>query len=330
MTVMRQPRCADNRCEVPASNFCKLDHDNFRECPKYSEGLAKAEQGANTSNTPAVPEGQRRPPWSGNAFTPNTATIIWATARPLLVALVGLPEAGKTSFLATLYLRVKRERVAGRQFNGSLTLYAWAKLASRMAWRGGRSPRYPPRTSGDTREPGFLHLSLRAPDEDVVDVLIADTPGEWFMHWISRADDPQAEGARWTVDHADQILLFVDIAALTDPTLQYSARSRTERLIDRVSQQQPKGQVSVVYAKHDALLSDSTPVLEEIRARLEARFPGHKAFETVAAPESQSEPGRGVVEAVGALVEQARSPTPQKRASPETGPLLARFFEVGA
>lgn len=329
MTSVRQPRCANPRCEVPATSFCKLDHDDFQLCPKYAEGHKESPQGTRAADAGAVPEGQLKPVWSGNAFTPNTATLVWATARPLLLALVGLPEAGKTSFLATLYLRMKRERVAGRQFNGSLTLHAWAKLASRMAWRGGRSPQYPPRTSGDAREPGFLHVSLRAPNEDVMDVLIADTPGEWYMHWISRADDPQAEGARWTVCHADQILLFVDVAALTDPTSRYSARSRTERLIDRVSQQQPTGRVSVVYAKHDAVVGGPTPVLEEIQVRLEARFPGHRAFETVAAPESQSEPGKGVAEAVGALIEQATSPTPPQRALPEPGPLMARFFEVG-
>ncbi len=310
MTSVQHPRCANSRCEVPATNFCKQDHDDFQVCPSYLEGFGQHNQETSAVDAGAVKKGEVRPAWSGNAFTPNTATVIWATSRAPLLALVGLPETGKTSFLATLYLRMKRELLAERQFNGSLTLQAWAKLASRMEWSGGRAPKYPPRTSGDAREPGFLHISLRAHNDDVTDVLVADTPGEWYIRWISKADDPQAEGARWTVDHADEILFFVDVAALTDPTLQYNARSQTERLIDRVSNRQPRGRVSVVYAKHDAATDGPMPALARIREKLEERFPSHKAFETIAAPESQSEAGKGVAEAVGTSITQAISSIP--------------------
>lgn len=297
MTVVE---CTHDRCEVPGNNFCRQFHADFHNCENYLAALSAARSPDSPAPSPDSPVELDvvRPAWSGNALTPHTATTVWATGRPPLIGLIGLPDAGKTSFLATLYLRLRHERLADRDFTGSMTLSGWAKVSRRMHWADGRPPGYPPRTGSQHREPGFLHIALRDAADKVIDLLIADTKGEWYQHWLTDAQEKRAEGARWTVQHADALLFFIDLAALADPTKRHLTRSQTERLIDRAADQNPYQRVIVIHAKQDQASREATPLVDQLTRRLEARFRTPPVFHTIAAPEQRADAGQDVLEAV--------------------------------
>lgn len=325
MTVVE---CSNDRCEVPRTSYCKRLCPDFHTCEEYLQALkATVTPDSPTSQTDSTAEQDAvRPAWSGNALTPDTATSVWATGRPSLIGLVGLPDAGKTSFLATLYLRLRRERLADRSFTGSLTLPGWAKVAHRMHWAEGRQPGYPPRTSSQKREPGFLHIALRGDNDQVNDLLIADTKGEWYLHWLTDAQEERAEGARWTVKHADVILFFLDLAALTDPTKRHATRSLTERLIDRVADLNPQQRIIVIHAKQDKVTADTNPLVDQLTRRLASRFQTPPIFRTIAAPEQRADAGQGVLEAVAEALMISLAPFPMPTTVPAHGTQLATFI----
>ena len=209
----------------------------------------------------------------------DDAAFIAARSAPRVIGVIGAHNAGKTTLLTAWYLLLNRGmRLPHRLFAGSNSIGGWENLAHWLRWPpNGNGPGFPPHTPiGDERAPGLLHLAFRRDDGLLEDVLVTDAPGEWFERWAVKRDDPGAEGARWTVRHADAFLLVVDCEELAGPR-RGTARSQTIDLAKRLADEASNLPVAVVWAKSDVSI---TP---QMRNTLEAAFssalPGYQNFE---------------------------------------------------
>ena len=191
--------------------------------------------------------------WTGMALGMDDVAKFATRSRVSTVALVGASNAGKTSFLATLYLLLlSGKTIEGYKFAGSLTLGGWEILANKMRWSGQEPPNFPdhtPRTM--SRQPGLLHLALRDKHDRLCDVVFADAPGEWFERWANNQADPQAEGARWLEYHAGAVLIFLDSEKLSSTEHRGNARSQSIQLLSRSCDAYSDRAIGIVWAKHD-------------------------------------------------------------------------------
>jgi len=97
----------------------------------------------------------------------------------------------------------------GYLFKRSLTLQGFEDRAHRLReWQGGSLPeQLADHTSlADERRPGFLHLGIAKNDERI-DLLLSDLPGEWTTSLINRAETAK----RWEfLKRADGIIVVLD------------------------------------------------------------------------------------------------------------------------
>ena len=271
--------CKNAECSAPQTGC--LGHGlPLSECPDYPASEGQKTSGADKFDAKPESSGER-PWWSGNALTPRALRHLCGDARPRIVAMIGLADAGKTSVLSTLYLLLKaRKRPTERGFAGSFTLLAWEGISHRMHWRGDQPPTYPARTTGEGREPGLLHLRLAGVD-GYENVLLTDVPGEWFREWARDRNHAAAAGARWIAEHADVLWLFVDGEALSKRETRNRAARESLALIERMKVEQNARPVSVVWTKDD--LTATNAVLEDVRNALNVAFPRARQFAAVAA-----------------------------------------------
>jgi hypothetical protein len=130
----------------------------------------------------------------------------------------------------------------------------------------------------------LLHLALRGARGEFRDVLLTDAPGEWFTRWSVQEDATDAEGARWTVRHADAFLVIADCQRLSGPE-RGQARSDTCQLLERLGNHVEDRPTLLVWAKSDH--KPQEPIRDAIRNTLAQRIPGATEVETTTkAPES--------------------------------------------
>jgi Double-GTPase 2 len=329
---MTGPQCSEARCSVPAGNMCLRRLEDFHECPAFTKGVkqtASPELGAIHSDDIQVP-------WTGYSMTLPDMSMVWSVKRAPLIALIGLSKSGKSSFLSTLYLRLKTEPVGQRQFAGSLTLRGWASISEKMYWTEELEPGFPPRTSGEARESGFLHLTL-ADGASFDDVLIADVPGEWFAQLLENLYADSAASARLIIQQADAALFFLDTAALSEPNTRFAVERSTKVLLDRIVKLRPGLPLIAVHAKHDKASGGTQRSFELLQAHIEKAFGNTQTFETVAAsinPATDATealtPGQGVTEAFAAVLQMAATsrPAAEKLTRTQNSAMLATLQEL--
>jgi len=245
------------------------------ECPHYAS--SKTEDSETLSMPSAEGLGV---PWSGSEFGIDDIAWVASRQRPTLLVPVGAHKAGKTTFLASLYIGLLRgAKPEGWEQLGSYTLGGWEKLASYLRHTpDGIGPGFPPHTPvTDRRTPGWLHLGFRNTETNVRDLLLADAPGEWFSRWAVDENDSTAEGARWAANRGDVFLLFVDSEGLTSPDRRNVAE-QLELLANRLSGVLDDRPLAVVWAKSDKEIPQT--LREDVELALSNALPGSKHFQT--------------------------------------------------
>ncbi len=252
--------CSEGHCYAPDTT-CKMGAEDHRQCPHWKEEAAPQEPGL-----PAGPVAAAFP-WNGGPFGKDDAAIVAARGRPAVIGILGAEGAGKTTALGLLYSLLHGGRCfRGWRFAGSYTLGGWETIAHNLRWHGTTPPSFPPHTPrGAARVPGLLHLALRAEDGRLLDMLITDAPGEWFVRWAVQEDAAECEGARWVSEFATGLLVFADSEALAGP-MRGEARSLLSLLIQRVGTNRRGRPTAAVWAKADI------EVPERIRQSVEDTF----------------------------------------------------------
>ena len=207
-----------------------------------------------------------RPPWSGLALGSADLSAVAGSGRPRVVALVGAPNAGKTSALAAYFIGLRRGyATGGLSFAGSFTLLGWDQIAHHAEWPPSGSRGFPPHTTSG-RSPALLHIRLASDTRGFYDVYFTDVPGEWFQEWAFEAND--APGAQWIADRADLFVVLSDSDALAGPD-RGLARNSYQTLASRVSSVANGREVYPVRAKADLSVPDAiSQALEQTDTRL--------------------------------------------------------------
>jgi len=208
-------------------------------------------------------------PWSGGAMGLSDIEFIASRGTPQVVSILGPHDAGKTTFLATLFLLLLRQGVVGSyEFASSCSLLAWERVSAHMKWSGSEPPRFPPHTTAfEGRVPGLLHLGFRRPDGDLHDLLFVDAPGEWFQQWAVNREAAGAEGARWAAIHADIFVLFADCQALAG-VKRGEAREVLRQIVERLRSERRGRPVLLLWSKSDI------PISAEMRGAVEKASEG--------------------------------------------------------
>ncbi|MES2462673.1 MAG: hypothetical protein V4671_18990 [Armatimonadota bacterium] len=258
-------KCSRSHCYAPETG-CRSGEDDYRRCEYWQKGEQKNEDVSSEDSNNAAEDSEPVTllPWSGNTMGIADVEFVASRRRPYVIGIIGPENAGKTTFLAMIYLLLRKGHFPdlGR-FAGSYSLGGWEQLAGYFEWKSETGPEYPPHTSANEgRRPGLLHLAFRNGAEGKRDTLWTDAPGEWFRQWAITRENPGAAGARWTYEHSDALLLFADSAALAGDK-RGPACANMEMLAERLGENLKDRKVALVWTKSD------TEVAEPIRNRVE-------------------------------------------------------------
>jgi hypothetical protein len=296
MSEQLKKSCQHDRCFVPDTP-CFLGEVGFP--PDCKHFMRDADSKASIASS----EIGKDFPWTGNTFGLDDAEWLAAWRRLRVFAPVGAFNAGKTTFLVSLYLGILRgARPGGHFFAGSYTLGGWENLAAYMRYRpDGIGPTFPPHTVLSAKgTPGLLHFTFRGLEQRPIDLLLADGMGEWFSHWALNLEDSAATGARWIAKKADGFLFFVDSEALAGPD-RGSARDALFKLALRLSHQLGERPLAVVWTKCDLVVS--APMRKQVEERMQQCFPNAPSFEvSVLAPASAVEPAEAFLKVLSWLL----------------------------
>jgi hypothetical protein len=263
--------CSHDNCFLDIT--CALGHLDKTQCEYWSSTKANTEEDSSLDSPLII---SSCIPWNGYALGKGDLAILSCRTCPLVIGLIGSPDAGKTSLLAYLYMWLLKygELEKSWRFAGSWTLGGWESIVSQCRWIGSPPPSFPPHTSSTGRHPGLLHVTFRTSKGNLRDVLFTDAPGEWFMQWAKVPGAPEAEGARWIIEQADAILLLLDSAALHDPVKLPDARRKSRDLIDRISATILSKPSVVVWTKSDIKVAQHTlTVLQQLISELMPQSP---------------------------------------------------------
>ena len=239
--------CSQETCFWPDGAGCGLGYLKPSDCPAL-----KAVPTAKQDDQPS-PEAVAMP-WSGGVLGLTDLGFVAGPGKPIVVAVMGPHNAGKTTLLGACYLLLGRGHRPNEdlRFSGSCSLSGWENVASPLRWKPGSvTPAFPPHTSSTTaRIPGLLHLAFKHYRDHCTDYVITDAPGEWFRKWAVNRNAPDAEGARWAAEYADAFVLVADCQALAGPDMG-TARSGIQLLARRLADELRGRPVALVWTKSD-------------------------------------------------------------------------------
>lgn len=265
---------------------CSLGHLDLSKCP-----VLAAESTAKEDERPSMTDVAM--PWSGDVLGLTDLGFIAGRTKPIVLAIMGPQNAGKTTLLGAWYLLLERGLRPDdkSRFSGSCSLAGWGAVASPLRWEPGSvPPAFPPHTSSsNARSPGLLHLAFTQDNDQRRDYLMTDAPGEWFRKWAVNRDDPDAEGARWAADHADAFLLVADCEALAGSEMG-AARTAIQLLARRLAGELRGRPVALVWTKSD--VSINKDMEQTVRSSVLRVIP--KAVEFAVSIMSQSQESENV------------------------------------
>lgn len=299
----------------PLDTGCNIEGEaDYRQCKYWQiDEQQKVETAVNQTADHVLP-------WHGNSLGTTDLLFVTGRSQPLIVGIMGAQDAGKTTFLSSLYLLLSKiPSLPSRAFAGSYTLGGWENIAHYLRWDGDGHPEFPRHTTSEqSRIPGLLHVAFRNRREQLHDVLFTDAPGEWFSRWAIDKHDLSVEGARWVERFANGFLFFVDCEALAGSE-RGIARNELQNLLHQLSSTVGNRPVAVVWAKSDVMLADA--IRMKLQRELQAALKNYKEFAVFAAPKDAKAEnrGEGVVDSVEWLL---NSIVVQRHATIEISPLI--------
>lgn len=223
--------CTKDNCTIADTGIC-LAENPPETCPFRMKAPAAGELPVSPQPPLPKPEQTPRLPHS-RSLTPSQAQELMAARYCTLVGILGDPDAGKTAALVSLYLLTSRAKLPGFVFADSRTLMAFNEISQgALDWDEDAPPQqFTQHTElADDRMPGFLHLRLRRGEDEKVDFLLPDLPGEWSQSFI----DKDRKDRLQFLKRADVIWLMMDGSQLREPSKRHWVVHRMQLLIDRL------------------------------------------------------------------------------------------------
>lgn len=232
--------CNNQDCTVAATGKCLLLHEPPETCPH----IVDREQAVTPpAEEPAGSDGNfednvARRFFPGNELGSADAAELMRGRYGTLIVVLGQYDAGKTCFLASLYLMTACRGIGDDLvFAGSLTLNGFEARARKMReWKNGALPKQlaDHTNLADERAASLVHLALREREAGrrQFDLLITDLPGEWSTDLISNAE--VASRFRF-IDRADGIVITLDGPMLNGPG-RHTAINNAKLLITRMAE----------------------------------------------------------------------------------------------
>ena len=281
---------------------CDLGHLDLSKCPAWETETAIKRDIRPTLDTVAIP-------WSGGAMGLTDLGFVAGCSKPIVLAIIGPQNSGKTTLLAAWYLLLGGGRCPddGWRFSGSYSLAGWETVANflRLA-PGGVQPTFPPHTSSSGRIPGLLHLAFRRDNHRRREYVMTDAPGEWFSRWAINRNAQEAEGARWAAEHADAFMLIADCEALSGSEMG-SARNAVRMLSRRLADERRGRPVAFVWTKADVQIAEQMKVT--IRDTVQGVMPDAVEFavSVMSTGDGSDDTGRGLLDLLRWTVNVQRS-----------------------
>lgn len=259
---MKKGICTNERCTAPRGLCIKhLDHEH-QNCEHYSITStpdSNAIEVSKNKNRKAALQGSL--PWTGEPFQPEDIPIVSSRSSPVIIGMIGTPDAGKTSYLGMLYtLLFNGRKFDNWNFAGSKTIGAWETLAQYMKIRKDGAIGFPPPTPSNRDFYKLYHLALKNMEGVFQDVLFADSSGEVFTKWAIDVHDPAAENAKWIYENSSAFVLFVDVVALIEE--RGAAKQEIGQIAEQVSRNLSGRPLTIAWSKSDRL-DEVKPVIKD-------------------------------------------------------------------
>ena len=289
------PRCALKDCQVEKDGRCLEGRGDA--CPHLLPDSPEPQPIVEPSLVKPATESVPR------AFEPLSKRIPLelAEARSFaqrgpcnVVALVGLPECGKTSLLARIHQLFQAGPVAGLEFAGSHSLAYLEELNWLATIESGAVGKPTMKRSSAIFDNSFLHLAVRSMANGTrMELLLNDIIGET----LEKAVASQAECDKLVaLARADHLVVVVDGEALPTPTLRNYQIDQACDFLQRVRQSGRCGThnaLHIVISKLDRLaghdgVADKTE--EVLSARLQEKMGSLRFWRIAARPMDGSVP----------------------------------------
>lgn len=234
--------CARNDCTLAETNKCLLNND-----PQTCEHRLTAETLIKNLGAPVLPTPAQAPVLRPS-LTLGTEEIgkLFNRTSCIMVGILGLPDAGKTAALVSLYLQLSNRQLKNFDYRHSESLSAFEQLSRGL--RNWKRDALPEKLTAHTviadgRSPAFLHLRAYCEDQDrLVDLLLPDLPGEWTADFANLNRGDRFE----FLASCAEIWIFVDGRKLKN----LETRNGTLRTLD------------ITVRRISSLLGESTPALK--------------------------------------------------------------------
>lgn len=248
--------CHLAECTVAQTGICAQSVSDPTQCVnslrfESSEVIRQQSKRAGTDVAPQL-DARVSPALIGRPVLPSpsvetvslyrTGTLGLASASSIMrekyvtvVGIVGLPDAGKTACLASMYLLLAHGSLGGFTYADSRTLLALEEISrGARRWNQGEPPGQMTLHTElvDERQAGFLHFQLvRDADKSKHDIFLPDLPGEWTRSLITDGD-----GSRFSFLRSSDVLwVMVDGRKFLSDTDRQLAEYSTTNLIERLA-----------------------------------------------------------------------------------------------
>lgn len=227
-------------------------------------------------------------PWTGEALQPDELELIGERSSPLVIGMIGCPDAGKTSYLGMLYtLLFNGNKIDGWPLCGSYTLAAWETLAQCLKIKSNGTVDFPIPTPSSADFYSLYHLALKN-IQVFRDVLLADSSGEVFNLWSEDVNDENADNARWIYSNSDAFVFFIDSVALVEK--RGRAKAEIVQMAEQLAANINNRPVAIVWSKADKISEIKPKIKASLKEDLERLFQGASFFEVTNFPSKEFDP----------------------------------------
>lgn len=172
--------CSKSECTVGATGICLLNNE-ASSC-EYLVDISRLVSPAGVA--PVL-----QPPSTGQHLRPSLAmgsedvNALASSRNCSIVGILGLPNAGKTAALVSLYLLISTNKLDGFEYRDSMSVMGLEQISrGARRWNLAYMPEQLTAHTeiADGRTAGFLHFRFKAVAQNrTLDVLMPDLPGEW-------------------------------------------------------------------------------------------------------------------------------------------------------